>query len=78
MRVVPHLQHLYAHLLENHYIENLTGSNPASLNIISRDVLGKIQANEPSWEEMVPPAVAAKIKQLSLFGYRPAPPVAAP
>ena len=78
MRVVPHLQHLYAHLLENHYIENLTGSNPASLNIISRDVLGKIQANEPSWEEMVPPAVAEKIKQLSLFGYRPAPPVAAP
>ena len=76
MRVVPHLQHLYAHLLENHYIENLTGSNPASLNIISRDVLGKIQANEPSWEEMVPPAVAEKIKQLSLFGYRPAPPTA--
>jgi hypothetical protein len=73
MRVVPHLQHLYAHLMENHYIENLTGFNPASLDIISRDVLGKIQANEPSWEEMVPPVVAGKIKQLSLFGYRPAP-----
>jgi hypothetical protein len=77
MQVVPHLQHLYAHLRENHYIENLTGFNPASLNIISRDVLGKIQANEPSWEEMVPPVVAGKIKQLSLFGYRPAPPAAA-
>jgi hypothetical protein len=74
MQVVPHLRHLYAHLLENHYLENITSCNPASLNIISRDVLGKIQAHEPSWEEMVPPVVAGKIKQLSLFGYRPASP----
>jgi hypothetical protein len=78
MQIVPHLQHLYSHLLENHYIENIIGFNPASLNIISRDVLGKIQANEPSWEEMVPSVVAGKIKQLSLFGYRPAPPAVVP
>ena len=68
MQVVPHLQHLYAHLLENHYIERITGYNPASLNIISRDVLGKIKTGDPAWEKMVPPSMAAKIKQLSLFG----------
>jgi hypothetical protein len=77
MPVVPHLQHLYAHLLENHYIENITCCNPDSLTINPRDVLAKIKANEPSWEEMVPPIVAGKIKQLALFGYRPPTPAPA-
>jgi hypothetical protein len=72
LEVLPHLRHLYAHLLENHYIEDLTGFNPATLDIISRDVLVKIRTNDPSWEEAVPPSVAGKIKELGLFGYRPA------
>jgi hypothetical protein len=74
LEVLPHLRHLYAHLLENHYIEDLTGFNPATLDIISRDVLVKIRTNDPSWEEAVPPAVAGKIKELGLFDYHPAVP----
>ncbi len=68
MQVVPHLRHLYSHLLENHYIESLVGFNPANLNILSRDVLAKIKAGDRSWEEMVPPSVAENIRQLGLFG----------
>jgi hypothetical protein len=68
MQVVPHLRHLYSHLLENHYIESLAGFNPANLNILSRDVLARIKAGDRSWEEMVPPSVAEKIRQLGLFG----------
>jgi hypothetical protein len=78
LEVVPHLRHLYAHLLENHYIANLTGFHPATLDIISRDVLVKIRTNDPSWEEAVPPSVAAKIKELGLFDYRPAAPTRPP
>jgi hypothetical protein len=72
LQVQPHLRHLYAHLLENHFIVGLTGFNPARLNIISREVLAKIQTNDPSWEQMVPASVAQKIKELGLFDYRPA------
>jgi hypothetical protein len=74
LQVQPHLRNLYAHLLGNHYIEGLTGFNPATLHIISRDVLAKIQTNDPSWEKMVPTVVAGKIKELGLFDYRPSAP----
>ena len=40
-----------------------------SLPIFSRDVLAKIRAADPAWEEMVPPAVAAMIKERKLFNY---------
>ena len=67
LRVASHLRHLYAHLLENRFLEEITGFNPAFLNISSRDVLAKIKARDPSWEKMVPPSVAAQIKRLGLF-----------
>ena len=77
LQVVPHLRHLYAHLLENHYIESLAGGNPATLSIVTRDVLTKIRSHDATWEEAVPPAVAQTIKERSLFGYgQPAAPVA--
>jgi hypothetical protein len=75
LQVVPHLRHLYAHLMENHCLESLAGYNPASLNILSRDVLARIKAGDPAWEEMVPPSVVEAIKQRALFGYGPAAPV---
>lgn len=67
--VSDHLRNLYNHLLENHYIECINGFNPDILDIFSRDVLRRIQENDPSWEKMVPSAVAAAIKKRSLFGY---------
>jgi hypothetical protein len=35
------------------------------------DVLARIQRGDPSWEQMVPAAVAEIIKVESLFGWRP-------
>ncbi len=74
LQVTPHLRHLYSHLLENGYIESLSGYNPATLGIITRDVYDKIRRGDATWEDAVPPVVVQAIKQRSLFGYgQPAP-----
>jgi hypothetical protein len=71
LQVALHLRNLYAHLLENHYLEGLVGYNPALSDIFSRDVLGKIQQGDSGWEKMVPPKVAEMIRQRRLFGWQP-------
>jgi hypothetical protein len=76
VHVTDNLRNLYAHLLENHYIDSLVGYDSAILGIFSRDVLRRIKEGDPTWEKMVPPPVAAAIKKRGLFGYVPAPPVA--
>ena len=70
LRVADHLRHLYQHLLVNRYIECLTGFEPGLLGIHSRDVLRRLQEDDPSWELMVPPPVAAAIKSRGLFRSR--------
>jgi hypothetical protein len=76
----PHLRHLYAHLLENRFIQGIRNFNADLLPIRSRDVLARIETGDPSWEQLVPPVIAEIIKRDALFGYRPsaAPPPAAP
>jgi len=69
MEVAPHLKHLYAHLVENNFVEDIRGYNPACLSIYSGDVLNKIQSGDASWEKMVPAPVANVIKAKRLFGY---------
>ncbi len=69
LRVAPHLRHLYAYLLENHFIQSIADYNDAFLPIISREVLGKIQTGDSAWEIMVPPQVAHIIKERKLFGH---------
>ena len=71
LQVDLHLKSLYAHLLENHYIEALVGYNPVVSDIFSRDVLVKIQQGDGTWEKMVPPKVADLIRQRRLFGWQP-------
>ncbi|GAB1487767.1 hypothetical protein MASR2M8_02080 [Opitutaceae bacterium] len=71
LQVADHLRNLYAHLLENHYLDCIVGFDPAILGIFSRDVLQRIAAKDPSWESMVPPTVATSIKAKRLFGYTP-------
>ena len=66
MAVAPHLRHLYMHLVENRFVENIRNYNPAYLNIYSRDVLDKIRAGDASWEKLVPPPVADVIKAKKL------------
>ena len=73
LRVAPNLRHLYAHLLENRFIEGLRDINEECLPIFSRDVLARICTNDPTWEDMVPPQVARIIKERKLFNYQGAP-----
>jgi nicotinamide mononucleotide adenylyltransferase len=70
LRVAPHLQHLYAYLLENNYIQPILDYRPEYLPIFSRDVLGKIKGGDTDWEDLVPPQVAKIIKERKLLGYK--------
>ncbi len=67
-RVAPHLRHLYAHLLENGHIAALSDYTAAFLPIRAADVLANIRAGRPEWKSMVPPEVAAIIRDRKLFG----------
>ncbi len=72
VQVNDHLRNLYAHLLENHYIDCIVGFDTHVLSIFSRDVLRRLKEADPTWEHLVPPSVAAAIKKRHLFGYTPA------
>ena len=67
--VPPHLRHLYAHLVENRFIQAIRNYNADLLPIRSQDVLAKIQSGDASWEQLVPPMIAEIIKRDGLFGY---------
>jgi hypothetical protein len=69
MRVAAKLRHLYAYLLENRLIEDISPFERQHLPIFSKDVLSKIKRADPNWEQMVPPEVADLIKRRGLFGY---------
>ncbi|MBL9215518.1 MAG: TonB-dependent receptor [Opitutaceae bacterium] len=69
VQVPERLRNLYAHLLENHNVDCIVGSNPDYLNIFSRDVLQRIKAGDDSWAAMVPAKVAEIIRQRRLLGY---------
>ena len=69
VHITPHLRNLYDHLLENHYIDCITGFDAEVLGVYSRDVMTRIRDRDPSWEKMVPASVASTIKRRRLFGY---------
>jgi hypothetical protein len=69
VQVAPHLQNLYAHLLENRYLDSIVGFDREILGVFSRDVLARIKSGDATWEKMVPAPVAAAIKKRGLFGY---------
>ena len=69
VRIVENLANLYAHLLENHYIDSIVGFDPDILSIFSRDVLRRIKEKDPTWENMVPTPVVEAIKRRGLFGF---------
>ena len=72
LKVAPHLSHLYAHLLENRFIEPIRGYNPGNLPIFSREILAQIQSGVPGWEASVPQQVSEMIKKRKFFGYNDA------
>ena len=67
--VAPHLKHLYAHLLENRYIQGIAKFNPELVRIRRRDVLAAMQTADGAWEQKVPPQIVEVIKHGGLFGY---------
>jgi hypothetical protein len=67
--VPPALEQLYGYLIDRRCIVQLTDINHAYLAIHSHEVLGKIGRDSTEWEAMVPPNVAAAIKERGLFGY---------
>ena len=73
VRVADHLASLYAHLLDNHFIDNIVGFDANILGIFSRDALRKIRAHDRRWEDMVPRPVANAIKRRGLFGHGTSP-----
>jgi hypothetical protein len=50
-------------------IEPIRGYDETLLAIQTPDVLRRIESGDPSWEEMVPRAVADIIKAKHLFGW---------
>jgi hypothetical protein len=73
LEVPPNLRHLYAHLVENRFLEDIPNYNPDYLPIYSSDVLGKIQSGDASWEKLVPRPIVEVIKSKRLFGWTGAP-----
>jgi hypothetical protein len=65
-----HLQEL---LLEAGRLVPIRGEDDASLSIQGADVRSRLEAGDPSWEALVPPAVAEIIKARELFGWKPGP-----
>jgi len=58
-------------LLETGRIAPIGEYDADFLSISTPDVLARIQAGDPGWESLVPPAVAEAIKASRAVGYRP-------
>ena len=69
LEVAPHLRHLYAHLVENKFIEPICTYNAEALRVYSSDVLAKIQAGDDSLSKFIPPQIFEVIKAKKLFGW---------
>ena len=68
LQLPEHVRYLYAHLRQNRYIEPLENYSAEYLDFSSREALTRIQAGDPSWEQMVPPNIAQSIRARGLFG----------
>jgi hypothetical protein len=69
IEVPPNLRHLFAHLVENKFIENLDNYNPDALKIYSGEVLAKIHSGDESLAKIIPPQIFEVIKAKKLFGW---------
>ena len=69
LEVAPHQRHLYAHLVENKFIENITGYHAEMLKVYSGELLAKIHAGDETIAGMIPPPIFEAIKARKLFGW---------
>jgi hypothetical protein len=65
--------HLYRHLIDNGFIEEIVAEHVAEIQFSSKIVAEKIRSGDPGWEAWVTPNVAELIKQNGYFGWRRAP-----
>lgn len=68
LNLPPDSKPLYDYAVRNGRIVGLESLNPEYLKIDSRDVLRRIAAGDPSWEQMVPEPVVKLIHDRGLFG----------
>jgi hypothetical protein len=69
MEVAPNLRHLYAHLVENKFIESITSYDANALKIYSGEVLAKIHSGDEALAQLIPPQIFEVIKAKKLFGW---------
>ncbi|MFM2082338.1 MAG: hypothetical protein RL380_1029 [Verrucomicrobiota bacterium] len=69
LQVPAHLRHLYAHLVENKFIEDIAGYRAENLAVYSNDVLEKIRAGDDQLAALVPAPIFDTIKSRKLFGW---------
>jgi len=67
--IPPRLKHLYAHLLENRFVQGIHNYDASVLPIRSSDILRRIECRDASWESQVPPPIVELIKRNRLFGF---------
>jgi hypothetical protein len=70
LEIAPNLRHLYAHLVENKFIENITDYDADALKIYSSNVLEKIHAGDESLVKLIPAPIFEVIKAKKLFGWQ--------
>jgi hypothetical protein len=70
LEVAPNLRHLYAHLVENKFVENIANYNADALKIYSGEVLAKIHSGDEALAQIIPPQIFEVIKDKKLFGWR--------
>jgi hypothetical protein len=68
--IAPNLRHLYAHLVENKFIDNITGYNADALKIYSAEVLAKIHSGDESLSQIIPAPIFEIIRAKNLFGWQ--------
>jgi hypothetical protein len=71
IQIAPHLKGLVTYLKDNGKLDKIGEFDRGLLHIMSDDVLMKIKASSPSWEDDVPYEVVKAIKFFELFGYQP-------
>ena len=69
LEVAPNLRHLYAHLVENKFIENIANYNADALKVYSSDVLAKIHSGDETLSQIIPAPIFEVIKAKKLFGW---------
>lgn len=67
LKVHPRMKELYKFFKYNGKVVDIENFNPEIMDIFSREVLYKIENNEPGWEKMLPAGIASLIKEKNLF-----------